>query len=73
MASYTCGWQAPSRVYAIEHLDGHPLVEPIFADNGDQISAASSALVAGDHLYVGRALDAGVLKCEYPPRPMVDR
>lgn len=52
--------KSPSLVYAISKETGDKRV--LYSDNGNSISAASTAIMIGDHLYISQVFDGFILK-----------
>ncbi|MES2909106.1 MAG: hypothetical protein V4688_08090 [Pseudomonadota bacterium] len=59
------GQRSPTKVYDVDPQTGQGSV--IFADNGNTISAVSSAVATKDQLYLGQVFDAFVLRCPLAP------
>lgn len=59
------GQRSPTKVYDVDPQTGQGSV--IFADNGNTISAVSSAVAIKDQLYLGQVFDAFVLRCPLTP------
>lgn len=59
------GQRSPTKVYDVDPQTGQGSV--IFSDNGNTISAVSSAVAVKDQLYLGQVFDAFVLRCPLTP------
>lgn len=67
-------WHArsPSEAYVI-NLAEAPSAHVVYADDIKEFSGASTALELADRLYLGEALDNGLLSCAFPGRDVESR
>ncbi|MFZ5568781.1 MAG: SMP-30/gluconolactonase/LRE family protein [Thermodesulfobacteriota bacterium] len=66
--------KAPSVVFLIDPSDREPgkSMDAIYVDNGTQISAASTACIYGNKLYVSQVFDSHMVVCEAGELPAVN-
>ena len=62
---FIVGSDAPSQVLKINLTANPPLVEEIYLNAGEQISAGSGAISFGNKLLIGSITDKKILICEY--------
>lgn len=62
---FIVGSDAPSQVLRVDPNSTPPLVEEIYLNAGDEISAGSGAIQFGNRLFIGSITDKKILVCEY--------
>jgi arylesterase/paraoxonase len=62
---FIVGSDAPSQILRIDSKANPPLVEEIYLNAGEQISAGSGAIQFGDRLLIGSITDKKILVCKY--------
>ncbi len=65
--------KSPSVVFLIDPADPDPkkTMDAIYVDNGTQISAASTAFIYGDKLYISQVFDSHMVVCEAGGLPAI--